>query len=82
MRRSGPPILIQFPIIPHLNLTFVLPGTCFYFHDMDVELEGKGRQGGHPAQQRRAGNCPLVGGIITSPSGALLKAGKLHLTPN
>lgn len=34
------PILNKFPIIPHLNLTFVPPGTCFSFCNMDIELEG------------------------------------------
>lgn len=35
------PILNQFPIIPHLNLTFVPPGTCFSFCNIDVVLGGK-----------------------------------------
>lgn len=34
------PILNKFPIIPHLSLTFVPPGTCFFFCNMDIELEG------------------------------------------
>lgn len=40
---QGLPALILglFPTILHLSLTFVPPGTCFSFCNVDLELEGK-----------------------------------------